>query len=267
MGDKSAIEWTDATWNVVTGCTKVSPGCANCYIDRTPPFRMAHRQFDKSGKIPLLMHEDRLQRPVNWTRPRRIFVNSLSDLFHEDLSFEFIAQVYAVMATASWHQYQILTKREQRALEFYRWLKEDPTRLPIDGAVDWPLKQVWFGMTAENAHWIEKRGRALMEIDAHVRWLSIEPLLDDAADALWDVLHDADGLIHWVVVGFESGPKRRPMLITNEHREWVRRMRDVCAEFRVEFLFKQWGGLSAKSGGRTLDGRTHDGYPVALEAR
>lgn len=265
MGDKSAIEWTDATWNVVTGCTKISPGCANCYIDRTPPFRMAGRQFDRSGTIPLVLHEDRFDRPVNWKRPRRIFVNSLSDLFHEDLPFEFIAKVYAVMATASWHQYQILTKREQRALEFYRWLKDDPTRLPIDGAVDWPLKQVWFGMTAENAHWIEQRGRALMEIDAHVRWLSIEPLLDDAADALWDVLHDADGLIHWIVVGFESGAKRRPMVITDEHRTWVRRLRDVCAEFRVEFLFKQWGGLSAKSGGRMLDGRTYDGYPVALE--
>lgn len=257
MGDKSAIEWTDATWNVVTGCTKVSPGCANCYIERTPPFRMAGRKF-VNGDIPLILHEDRLVRPYHWKRPRRIFVNSLSDLFHEDLSFDFIAKVYVAMMEANWHQYQVLTKRHARAVDFYRWLAEQTWLASTTVAPP----HIWFGMTAENSRFVQERGDALLSIDAGVRWLSLEPILEDVSVALRELLQRAEGRIHWIVSGFESGPRRRPDVIMPEHQDWMRRHRDICAEFGVPWLFKQWGGPSAKTGGRILDGRTYDGYPV-----
>lgn len=283
MGDRTAIEWSDATWNVVTGCTKISPGCANCYIDRTPPFRIAGRTF-VNGKIPLITHEDRLLRPIAWERPRRIFVNSLSDVFHADYPRALLDSTFAVMTLAGWHQYQVLTKRHVDMIEYFRqsdvrqrqthrvaeiwmalpkthskraWLRADANEARV-----WLPPQIQMGITAENRKWLRERAAALKEVPAQVRWLSLEPLLEDVADVLDDVL--ADGKITWVVSGFESGPRRRPAELGERHVQWIRNIRDVCQKRGVAFLFKQWGGLSAKTGGRLLDGQTHDEYPRAL---
>src|SRR5438128_2220616 len=221
MSTTTAIEWTDATGNPVTGCTKVSPGCAHCYIERTPPFRIAGRRF-VHGAIPLQLHEDRLEQPLHWRTPRRIFVNSLSDLFHEQLSAAFIALVFDIMRRAHWHQFQILTKRSARLRTLAR-------QLP------WPAN-VWQGVSVENAAHVA-RIDDLREVPAAVRFLSVEPLLGPMSS-----LRLAG--IHWVIVGGESGPSRRPI-----DPAWVREIRDQCIAAHVPFFFKQWGGRLAKSGG------------------
>lgn len=238
MADHSAIEWTDATWNPTTGCTKLSPGCAHCYIERTPAFRIHGRRF-VNGAIPLLLHEDRIRTPETWRKPRRIFVNSLSDLFHADVPDQFLHEVYHTMEQrAHWHTYQVLTKRPERMLAYLAWR--------YDARI--PSRHIWHGTSVENRRW-RTRIDVLREVPSAVRFLSIEPLLEDVG-----ALDLTD--IHWVIVGGESGPRYRPL-----RHEWVRSIRDQCVSAGVRFLFKQWGGTTAKTGGRTLDGRTWDEYP------
>lgn len=243
MSTTTGIEWTDATWNPVTGCTKVSPGCAHCYIERTPAFRIAGRRFVK-GAIPLVLHRDRLDQPLHWRKPRRVFVNSLSDLFHDDIPDAFIANVFETMTRASWHQFQILTKRSARLRALAPHLRWSPN--------------IWQGVSVESATYLP-RIVDLRAVPAAVRFLSIEPLLGPIPSL------PLDG-IDWVIVGGESGPRRRKV-----RPEWVREIRDQCVAAGVPFFFKQWGGRVAKAGGRELDRRTWDempengtGYPSAL---
>jgi protein gp37 len=236
MADHSAIEWTDATWNPTTGCTKISPGCAHCYIERTPPFRIQRRAFVK-GATDFRLHEDRLDTPLRWKQPRRVFVNSLSDLYHDAVPDAFIGGVFETMQRAWWHQFQVLTKRSQRMRELSPRLR-------------WP-PNVWQGVSVENARHVW-RIADLQETAAQVRFLSIEPLLGPIPNL------PLDG-IGWVIVGGESGPRRRPV-----DPAWVRDLRDQCQRAGVPFFFKQWGGRLAKAGGRELDGRTWDEMPQAL---
>jgi protein gp37 len=233
MSNHSAIEWTDATWNPTTGCTKVSPGCAHCYIERTPSFRIAGRRFVK-GVIPVLLHENRLEQPLHWRTPRRVFVNSMSDLFHDDIPDSFIVRVFETMRRAHWHQFQVLTKRSAR-------LRDLASRLP------WP-PNVWQGVSVENAAHVH-RIADLRAVPAAVRFLSIEPLLGPLPNL------PLTG-VGWVIVGGESGPARRPV-----RAEWVCNIHDQCIAAGVPFFFKQWGGVTAKAGGRTLGGRTWDEMP------
>lgn len=262
MSDKSAIEWTDATWNPTTGCTKVSPACANCYIERTPPFRIAGRQFVR-GHIPLELHPDRLDKPKSWKQPRRIFVNSLSDLFHSDAPDDFILRVLDSIRAghANGHVFQVLTKRPERMRSIMSKLQFDSAGAgrmylkdkglnrqgqPISFAP--VMRRMWLGVSVENRHW-KSRITVLRQTPAAVRFLSLEPLLEHIGDL------DLHG-IHWVIVGGESGPKHRPI-----DADWVRAVRDQCVASGVNFFFKQWGGPTPKSGGRLLDGRTWDEMP------
>lgn len=237
MGDKSAIEWTDATWNPVTGCTKVSPGCKNCYAERLAARLQAMGNPRYQNGFAVTLHPDQLKLPLIWLRPRRIFVNSMSDLFHEAISDEFIQKVFEVMVRADWHIFQILTKRAER-------LAALASRLP------WP-RNVWQGVSVENARYIW-RVRYLEKIPAAIRFLSIEPLLGP-------IPHLPLDSIDWVIVGGESGPRYRPV-----NAKWVREIRNQCIASRVPFFFKQWGGPTSKAGGRVLDGRTWDEMPVKL---
>jgi protein gp37 len=251
VSDKSAIEWTDATWNPTTGCTKVSPACANCYIERTPPFRIKGRKFVK-GHIPLVLHADRLSQPLKWKQPRRVFVNSLSDLFHEDVPFEFIDKVFAIMGHASQHTFQILTKRADRMRAYM--LQADATELELSTkVVRWPLPNVWLGVSVENQHFADERIPLLLQTPAALRFISAEPLLGPVRLSNYGT----GASIDWVIVGGESGPRLRPT-----KADWVRSMRDQCNGAGVKFFFKQWGGATAKTGGRILDGRTWDELPA-----
>jgi protein gp37 len=236
VATKSGIEWTDATWNPITGCSKISPGCAHCYAERLSlrfgstrkPWLPVHAQEN------VTLHADRLAQPLRWRRPRLIFVNSMSDLFHENVPFSFIEQVFDVMVEADQHVFQILTKRHQRLVELA------PRLL-------WP-DNVWMGVSIENRRWAE-RADALRCVPASIRFISAEPLLGSLAD-----LDLAE--IDWLIAGGESGPGHRPVRL-----EWVRELRDLCRDERVPFFFKQWGGIRSKSGGRSLDGRLHSQLP------
>ena len=247
MADKSAIEWTDATWNPVTGCSKVSPGCAHCYAETLALTRLAGKPgysglpwTPENAEANVVLRPDRLTVPLRWRAPRRVFVNSMSDLFHPLVPDEFIGQVFDVMERASRHTFQVLTKRPDRMM---RWASQ--RRVDFDTPV---APNVWLGTSIENGRWIE-RADYLRGTPAAVRFLSCEPLLG----SLWSLDLEA---IDWVIVGGESGPKHRPI-----DPEWVRDIRDRCVATGVPFLFKQWGGRTSKSGGRTLDGRTWDEYP------
>ena len=263
MSNQSTIEWTDATWNPTTGCTKVSPACANCYIERTPPFRIAGRKF-VNGHIPLVLHPSRLALPMRWRKPRRIFVNSLSDLFHDDVPESFVLDVLNSIRAghANGHTFQVLTKRPIRMRSILSRLQFDSRGsgrmfmedrglnrqgAPISFAP--VMKQAWWGVSVENraAMW---RIDELRETPAAIRFLSIEPMLGDLGAI------DLRG-IQWVIVGGESGPRLRPT-----DPAWVRSVRDQCVAAGVAFFFKQWGGRTPKSGGRTLDGRTWDEMPA-----
>lgn len=280
MGDKSAIEWTDATWNPVTGCTKVSPACANCYIERQTPMRVAGRRFIK-GHIPLEFHENRLDAPLKRQKPTMYFVNSMSDLFHEGVPDTFIDRVFAVMALAPQHTFQVLTKRPERMRDYMNGLSRYPDGHCWEGAlrsfrvfvakdtlksVDLPLRNVWLGVSVENQHFADERIPLLLQAPAAVRFLSCEPLLSrvDLAFAVenprpvavrGEQMPALAGL-DWVIVGGESGPRLRPT-----KPEWVRSIRDQCVSAGVPFFFKQWGGRTPKSGGRLLDGREWSEYP------
>lgn len=235
MGDKSTIEWTEATWNPVTGCTKVSPGCKHCYAERLAARLQAMRNRRYRNGFAVTLHHDQLTLPLRWTQPRTIFVNSMSDLFHEAIPEEFINQAFAVMNQAHWHVFQILTKRAER-------LATLAPRLP------WPC-HVWQGVSVESARYTW-RIAYLQSVPAKVRFLSIEPLLGPIPRL------PLEG-IHWVIVGGESGPRHRPI-----DPAWVREIRDQCLAVKVPFFFKQWGGLTPKAGGRSLDGRIWGQMPT-----
>jgi protein gp37 len=235
VGDQSAIEWTDATWNPVTGCTKISPGCKHCYAERLAARLQAMGNPRYRNGFELTLHPDQLTLPLRWRDPRRIFVNSMSDLFHEAVPEEFIRRAFEVMAQAHWHVFQVLTKRAKR-------LTELALRLP------WP-SNVWQGVSVENARYTS-RVTDLVKVPAAVRFLSVEPLLGPITQL------PLDG-IDWVIVGGESGPGHRPI-----QPEWVRAIRDQCANAGVAFFFKQWGGRTPKSGGRLLDGREWSEMPA-----
>jgi protein gp37 len=245
VSDKSSIEWTDATWNPTTGCTKVSPACANCYIERTPPFRVRDRRF-VNGHIPLEFHEHRLDAPLKRKKPTLYFVNSLSDLFHPDVPDDFLHRVYHTMEHAAWHTFQLLTKRPERMRDYLKW-RYGPDADTPRGRI--PSRHIWHGVSVENRHWT-RRIDVLRETRSSVRFLSCEPLLEDLGPL------DLRG-IAWVIVGAESGPRVRPT-----QPEWIRSVRDQCVAAGVPFFFKQWGGRTAKSGGRILDGRTWDEMPL-----
>jgi protein gp37 len=243
MSDRSAIEWTDATWNPVRGCTKVSPGCKFCYAEvfaerfRGVPGHPFEQGFD------LRLVPDKLEQPLHWRRPRKIFVNSMSDLFHERVPSQFIARVGDIMRRADWHIFQILTKRDLRMLELLagelRWMAD--------------LPNVAYGVSVEDRQYGFPRIRSLQAMPARIKFLSIEPLLADLGPL---DLHGID----WVIVGGESGPRARPML-----RDWVLDVRRQCRTQRVPFFFKQWGGARKNEAGRTLDGRTYDEFPLAFD--
>jgi protein gp37 len=236
MGDNSAIEWTDATWNPVTGCTKVSPGCKNCYAERLALRLQAMGNKRYTNGFRITLHPDQLTLPLRWRKPRRIFVNSMSDLFHEDVPDEFVRRAFEVMSEARWHVFQVLTKRSGR-------LAELAPRLP------WP-SNVWQGVSVENARQTS-RVADLVTVPAFVRFLSVEPLLGAIPDL------PLEG-VHWVIVGGESGHGHRPI-----REQWVRDIREQCRRANVAFFFKQWGGRIPKAGGRTLDGRVWDEMPGA----
>jgi protein gp37 len=239
--DRSAIEWTEATWNPVTGCSKVSPGCAHCYAETLSlRFGWSKSPWTEANSIEnVVLHPERLDQPLRWRRPRTVFVNSMSDLFHELVPLEYIERVFAVMAEADRHVFQILTKRHQRLAE-------------LAGELPWPAN-VWMGVSIENRRWVERADR-LREVPAAVRFISAEPLLGPLADL------DLEG-IGWLIAGGESGRRHRRVRV-----EWIRDLRDRCQAHGVPFFFKQWGGRTPKAGGRLLDGVEWSQMPVLAAA-
>jgi protein gp37 len=237
MADKSSIEWTDATWNPVTGCTQVSPGCDHCYaLTFAERFRGVVGHPYQQG-FDLKLHSDRLSLPLNWKTPRRIFVNSMSDLFHENVPDSFIRSVFDTMEAGDWHTYQVLTKRPHRLVRLM-------DKLP------WP-EHVWVGVSVELSKFAWRVDR-LRSVPSAVRFISAEPLLGPLDDVCLDG-------IDWVITGGESGPRNRPC----EH-DWVSSLRDRCTSERIAFFHKQWGGRTPKANGRQLDGRTWDEFPVPV---
>jgi protein gp37 len=240
MADKSSIEWTDATWNPVTGCTKISAGCDNCYAERfSERFRGVRGHPFESG-FDLTLRPERLEQPFRWRQSRMIFVNSMSDLFHKEVPQQFIARVFDTMEAAHWHTFQVLTKRSSLMRDFLK------SRY---GSAKGPA-HIWCGVSIEDAT-KRSRVRHLQQSPAGIRFLSVEPLIGEVG------VLELDG-IDWVIVGGESGPKSRPM-----DKAWVRSIRDQCKAAGVAFFFKQWGGLRPKTGGRQLDGREWNEFPIA----
>lgn len=234
MGADSAIEWTEATWNPVTGCTKISADCKHCYAERMARRLKAMGQPSYRNGFDLTLQEQALELPIHWKRPQTIFVNSMSDLFHKDVPLAYIRRVFDVMERATWHRFQVLTKRADRMEE----LAPD---------LVWP-KNVWMGVSVEDER-VTWRIDRLRRVPAAVRFLSLEPLIGPLEGL------DLTG-IHWAIVGGESGPGCRPM-----QPEWARSIRDQCARQGTFFFFKQWGGINKKAAGRELDGRTYDDMP------
>jgi protein gp37 len=243
MAVNSSIEWTDATWNPVRGCTKISPGCAHCYAETfAERFRGVKGHPFEQG-FDLRVIPDKLHDPLSWRRPRRIFVNSMSDLFHEAISDDYVAAVADVMVAAHWHTYQVLTKRSARMRDLLK------TRLRFAAY----QTHIWWGVSVENRRHGVPRIEHLRSAPASIRFLSIEPLLEDLG-----TLDLSD--IHWVIVGGESGFGARPM-----ERSWALSIKKQCRQSRIPFFFKQWGGVRKSRAGRLLDGRTYDEMPVISE--
>jgi protein gp37 len=239
MGAKSSIEWTEATWNPVTGCSKVSAGCKNCYAERLAFRLQAMGNPRYRNGFDLMLHEDLIELPKRWREPRLIFVNSMSDLFHELVPIEFIQRVFATMHACPQHTFQILTKRSSRLRR-------------VASQLDWPAN-VWMGVSVEDSR-VLSRVDDLRRLPAAVRFLSCEPLIGSLAGVdLTD--------IHWVIVGGESGPFARPMKI-----EWVREIFRACRKHDVPFFFKQWGGVRKHITGRQLNGKTYDEMPHRIAA-
>jgi protein gp37 len=263
VSDKSEIEWTDATWNPVTGCSKVSEGCRNCYAEALS------LRFGRSKKPwaaafaaeNVVLHPERLKQPFKWREPRTVFVNSMSDLFHEQIPDDYIGRIFRVMERTPQHTYQILTKRPERMRQWYLGTEHHRRGEP-------PLPNVWLGVSVEDQHAAHGRVPILLGTPAAVRFLSCEPLLAPVDLSLWleesrspemdmiDSGRPRHGHLHWVIVGGESGPRRRPMDLN-----WARSLRDQCVSAGVPFFFKQVGGRTPKAGGRWLDGRTWDEMP------
>jgi protein gp37 len=239
VSDRSAIEWTDATWNPVRGCTKISPGCVHCYAETfAERFRGVPRHPYEQG-FDLRLVPEKLTDPFKWPGRRRVFVNSMSDLFHVDVPDGYVRKVAEVMRAADWHTFQVLTKRSERMAEMLRTSLRFAAELP----------HVWWGVSVENRKHGLPRIDHLRTAPARVRFLSVEPLLEDLGPI------DLSG-IDWVIAGGESGHGARPM-----HADWVRLVRDQCRTAGVKFFFKQWGGTRKGKAGRELDGRTHDEQP------
>ncbi len=230
----SKIEWTESTWNPLTGCTKISPGCKHCYAERMAKRLQAMGQPNYANGFKLTLHPQVLEIPLGWKKPQMIFVNSMSDLFHKDVPMDFIQQVFDVMRRADWHRFQVLTKRAERLLE-------------LDPQIEWP-SNVWMGVSVENKDY-KYRIDLLRQTHAKIKFLSLEPLLGPLAR-----LNLKD--INWVIVGGESGPGARPLL-----EEWVIDIRDQCKAKQVPFFFKQWGGVHKKRAGRLLQGETYNQMP------
>jgi protein gp37 len=240
MSAQSSIEWTDSTWNPVRGCSKISPGCKHCYAERfAERFRgVAGHPYEQGFDFRLA--PERLADPLRWSDERMIFVNSMSDLFHEEVPDAYIQQVCEVMAHARWHIFQILTKRSDRLLSLLSGR--------LRGYCDMP--HIWWGVSVENVKYGMPRISQLQRAPAKMRFLSIEPLLEDLG------VIDLSGIC-WVIVGGESGPGARQL-----DSKWVRSIRDQCAKAKVPFFFKQWGGVRKKERGRKLDGKTYDAFPA-----
>jgi protein gp37 len=236
MATKSKIEWTDTTWNPVTGCTKISSGCKNCYAERMARRLQAMGQHRYRNGFQVTLHRDLVRQPLGWKKPRTIFVNSMSDLFHDDIPLEFIQTVFATMERCPQHIFQILTKRSKRLLEIHHLLP-------------WP-QNVWIGVTVEDRI-ATNRLVDLAFVPAYVRFLSCEPLIGPLGELVLDG-------IHWVIVGGESGPGARPM-----QAEWVEDIFRHCRRKRIPFFFKQWGGVRKHVKGRVFRGKTYDDLPVS----
>jgi len=234
VSEKSSIEWTDSTWNPVTGCTKISPGCKHCYAETFAERWRGISSHPFEQGFDLRLWPERLDLPLTWKKPRTIFVNSMSDLFHEKVPLSFIKKVFCTMEKASWHTFQILTKRSERMAE-------------LASKLEWP-SNVWMGVSVESEQYLW-RADNLRTVPVAVKFLSFEPLLGRLGDI--NLLG-----IDWVIVGGESGHGARPM-----NSEWVKQVRDQCTKASVPFFFKQWGGVQKKKNGRTLEGRTWDERP------
>jgi len=235
MATKSSIEWTESTWNPITGCNKISPGCKNCYAERMAKRLKAMGSPNYADGFKLTLHEHVLELPLTWKKPQTIFVNSMSDLFHKNVPLEFIQKVFDVMNKTPWHTYQVLTKRSER-------LKD------LSKELEWG-KNIWMGVSVENQDYTY-RIDDLRNTNAYIKFLSIEPLIGAVRKLRLKK-------IQWVIVGGESGPNARPML-----EEWVMDIKDQCKEAVVPFFFKQWGGKNKKKAGRLLEGRTWDELPI-----
>lgn len=238
MSSNSGIEWTESTWNPLTGCTKISPGCQNCYAARMANrlCAMGHPHYKNNFK--LTIHRESLLLPLSWKKPQLIFVNSMSDLFHEEVPLNFILDIFEVMNRATWHKFQILTKRAENLL---KW----------DAYLNWS-ENIWMGVTVETSNYVT-RIQALKKTSAINKFISFEPLLDTVGRV------DLDG-IDWVIVGGESGPGARIM-----EKSWVDQIKKASKKYRVPFFFKQWGGVRKKEAGRVLDGVIWNEYPNNLK--
>jgi len=238
MSTQSTIEWTECTWNPVSGCTKISPGCANCYAERMAKRLQAMGQYRYRNGFKVTLHPEAIEEPYQWRKPRVVFVNSMSDLFHEDIPAKYIQSIFEVMNNTPRHTYQILTKRSERLAEL----------API---LNWS-ENIWMGITVENNRYLHRVDH-LRQVDAHIRFLSLEPLLGPLDELN---LHG----INWVIVGGESGPNARPI-----KEEWILTIKNKCVFSDVPFFFKQWGGFNKKKNGRMLEGRQWDELPDAKD--
>jgi protein gp37 len=244
MAENSKIEWTDATWNPVRGCTKISPGCKHCYAERfSERFRGVEGHPYEQG-FDLRLVPEKLEEPLRWRESKRIFVNSMSDLFHVEIPDDYISRVSEVMYQAKWHVFQVLTKRSERLRDLLN------TKLETFA----PAQHIWWGVSVENRRYGLPRIEHLRNTPARIRFLSVEPLLEDLGDL--DLRN-----ISWVIVGGESGPKARRL-----EPAWVERILMQCREQKVPFFFKQWGGTRKARTGRLLNGRTYDEMPVLIRA-
>ena len=240
MSEQTSIEWTDSTWNPVTGCHKISPGCKNCYAARLAPRLKAMGNPRYANGFEVTLHHDLVELPTKWAKPRKVFVNSMSDLFHAEVPLGFIQAVFSTIVAAEQHTFQVLTKRPEQALEL-------ADQLP------WP-SNLWMGTSVENADYLH-RVDTLRRIPAKTRFLSLEPLIGAIANI--DLTN-----IDWVIAGGESGPGARKI-----EEDWVRSIRDQCDDAGIPFFFKQWGGTNKKRSGRMLDNRTWDYFPSEVSNR
>jgi protein gp37 len=242
MSVSTAIEWTDATWNPVTGCTKVGAGCEHCYAERIAERFRGTPDHPFENGFDLTLRPHKLREPLSWKRPRRVFVNSMSDLFHKDIPTDYIDRVFDVMEQADWHTYQVLSKRSSRLRNYInrRYNSSAPSH-------------IWLGVSIEDRVALG-RLKHLQQAKASIRFVSFEPLLEDLGE------FDLQG-VHWAIAGGESGPAAREI-----RPQWVRSLRDKCRQKGVAFFFKQWGGKTPKSGGDTLDGRRWHEYPSQVTA-